>query len=468
MNDAAFTARPTGKTMKPICVVICNFNKQDFVLGAIASVQETAADIADILVVDNASTDHSVALIRDQFPDIRLDVLPVNIGGSGGFAHGMREAQQAGYRYIALLDNDAVVLPGTLAGMMSRLAHHEDIGVVGPAMCKMDTPEMVQEVGANVLPEDGAFHLNYPSERYSAISRELLECDYVPACCLMTTGAVIAQVGVFDEQFFLYWDDIDWCVRVKDAGWRVVADPLVCALHKGGGVNATNTIPRYYYWRNKLRFFRKHPKRYPASEIGAAITRDLARSVTFQRLNGMDELLIALRQGLDDAAAGVWGRYQGEAFPERGSGKQQLLHAMIPPGNYRFDFTAVLASNMSASRKLNSLCRFITSCSQFSATTHRFSVAPSALPPELMARVLNWPAQVMLADVPAGAAAKPIIVVPHLFDAGPLNPEAGEVMTDLFWNLIPPTVSGLTSLQVATEIDQLRQQVQHFFAQEEA
>lgn len=454
--------------MKPICVVICNFNKQDFVLGAIASVQQTAADIADILVVDNASTDQSVALIRDQFPGIRLDVLPVNIGGSGGFAHGMREAQQAGYRYIALLDNDAVVLPGTLAGMMKRLEQNAKIGVVGPAMCKMDAPEMVQEVGANVLSEDGAFHLNYPSERYSAISSELVECDYVPACCLMTTGAVIAEVGVFDEQFFLYWDDIDWCVRVKDAGWRVVADPQVCALHKGGGANATNTIPRYYYWRNKLRFFRKHPQRYPAAQICAAITRDLARSVTFQRLNGMDELLIALRQGLDDAATECWGRYQGAAFPERGNGKRQLLNRMIPPGHYQLDFSAVLASGMATSRMVNSLCRFITSCSQFPASSHSFSVASTALPPEVMTRVLTWPAHVIVADAPARPGAQQLTVVPHLFDAAELKLAAGTVLTDLFWNLIPPTVSGLTSLQLATDIAHLQQQVQRFFALEAA
>ncbi len=453
--------------MKPICVVICNFNKQDFVLGAIASVQETAADIADILVVDNASTDQSVALIRDQFPDIRLDVLPVNIGGSGGFAHGMREAQQAGYRYVALLDNDAVILPGTLAGMMTCLESQSDIGVVGPAICKMDTPEMVQEVGANVLSEDGDFHLNYPSERYSTIPVGLVECDYVPACCLMTTGAVIAQVGVFDEHFFLYWDDIDWCVRVKDAGWRVVADPLVCALHKGGGVNATNTIPRYYYWRNKLRFFRKHPQRYPASEICAAITRDLARSVTFQRLNAMDELLVALRQGICDAEAGIWGRYQGDAFPERGNGKRQLLNSMIPPGHYQLDFSAVMNSQMSASRKVNSLCRFITSCSQFAATSHTFSITASALPAELVSRVVDWPAHVVT-TLPVATECKRLTVVPHLFDAGTLQPAPDEVMTDLFWNLLPQAVSGATCLTVATEIDQLQRQVQHFFAQEEA
>lgn len=454
--------------MKPICVVICNFNKQDFVLGAIASVQQTAADIADILVVDNASTDQSVALIQAQFPSIRLDVLPVNIGGSGGFAHGMRAAQQAGYRYIALLDNDAVVLPGTLAGMMSRLEQNAEIGVVGPAMCKMDMPEMVQEVGANVLSEDGTFHLNFPSERYSAIPAELVECDYVPACCLMTTGPVVAQVGGFDEHFFLYWDDIDWCVRVKDAGWRVVADPQVCALHKGGGVNATNTIPRYYYWRNKLRFFRKHPQRYPAEDICAAITRDLARSVTFQRLNGMDELLVALRQGIHDAEAGIWGRYQGEAFPERGNGKRQLLNSMIPPGHYQLDFSAVMNSQLSASRKVNNLCRFITSCSQFPATTHSFRVASTALPPEVMSRVLAWPAQVSVGGEDAERGAQRLIVVPHLFDEAERKPVDGCVLTDLFWNLIPASVSGLTSLQIATEIAHLQQQLQRFFALEAA
>ncbi|WP_279486889.1 glycosyltransferase family 2 protein [Aeromonas veronii] len=70
--------------MKPICVVICNFNKQNYVLGAIESVQNTAGELADIIVVDNASTDDSVTLIRQYYPNIRLEVLKENVGGSGG------------------------------------------------------------------------------------------------------------------------------------------------------------------------------------------------------------------------------------------------------------------------------------------------------------------------------------------------------------------------------------------------
>ncbi len=117
---------------------------------------------------------------------------------------------------------------------------------------------------------------------------------------------VIEKVGVFDIEFFLYWDDIDWCVRVKDAGWRVVAQPQIQALHKGGGANATNTLPRYYYWRNKLRFFAKHQVRYDPNQFKHFLKRSLVRNVTFQYLSQTTELLVAMQRGLYDAECYQW------------------------------------------------------------------------------------------------------------------------------------------------------------------
>lgn len=453
--------------MKPICVVICNFNKQDYVLGAIESVQNTAGELADIFVVDNASTDDSAALIHQHYPNIRLEVLKENIGGSGGFAHGMRQAQLIGYRYIALLDNDAVVLPNTLSGMMELLANHNDIGVVGPAVCKMDNPEVVQEVGANVSLKDAtfSFHLNFAGESYSSIAMEQVDCDYVPACCLMTKAEIIERVGVFDEDFFLYWDDIDWCVRVKDAGWRVVAQPRLQALHKGGGANATNTLPRYYYWRNKLRFFAKHPVRYPPHQVKHYVQLSLARNITFQHLNAMDELLVAMQRGLQDAANSIGGRYQGAAFPERGSGKQKLLQAMVPPGVYLLDMSAVTKSDMSAERKHNSLCRFIVSCSQFSTESHRFVLAP-ALYGALSKSLRDWPESVKTLPLPESPITARLVVVPHLFDVTSTEVAHDELLTDLLWNLLPQTINGATALQIATVLESVRQSVDAFFAVE--
>lgn len=451
--------------MKPICVVICNFNKQDYVLGAIESVKNTAGELADIFVVDNASTDDSAALIRQHYPNIKLEVLNENIGGAGGFAYGMRRASQLGYRYIALLDNDAVVLPNTLAGMMEVLENNSDIGVVGPAICKMDNPEVVQEVGANISLKNATFELNFTSESYRSIVMELLDCDYVPACCLMTKTEVIEQVGVFDEEFFLYWDDIDWCVRVKAANWRVVAQPRLRALHKGGGVNATNTLPRYYYWRNKLRFFGKHSDRYPLDLVKHYLQLSLARNITFQVLNNMGELLVAMQRGLQDANNGDFGRYQGIAFPERQSGKQKLVQSMVPPGAYLLDLSSVTNSNMPAARKQNTLCRFIVSCGQFSADSHSF-LLDTELAEELAMKVQTWPQSVKTVLRSESSELTSLVVVPHLFDVDSIETTHNELFTDLFWNLVPQSINGATTVQVVKLLEAVRQSVDEFFAAE--
>lgn len=451
--------------MKPICVVICNFNKKDYVIGAIESVQSTAGELADILVVDNASTDGSVAQIHQRFPYIKVEVLRENIGGSGGFAHGMSQAKEIGYRYIALLDNDAVVKPDTLAKMMDLLENNSSIGVVGPAICKMDAPEIVQEVGANISLHDASFNLNFAGESYSSIAKGLIDCDYVPACCLMTKSEVIEKVGVFDVEFFLYWDDIDWCVRVKDAGWRVVAQPQIQALHKGGGANATNTLPRYYYWRNKLRFFAKHQARYDPNQFKHFLKRSLVRNVTFQYLSQTTELLVAMQRGLHDAANAVSGRYQGYEFPERATGKQKMVESMVLPGVYFLDLSAVLNSNISEEKKHNSLCRFVISCGQFSASTHRFEI-DQKLYDTLSKSVKDWPKTVTIKSMQELSAAVRLKVVPHLFDITSTVGRCDELLTDLFWNFIPSTISGATALKIATELETAHESVDKFFARE--
>lgn len=447
--------------MKSICVVICNYNKQEYVLDAIESVQINSSEIADILVVDNASTDESVLLIRQRFPDIQIDVLPENIGGAGGFAYGMRKAHKAGYRYIALLDNDAIVLPDTLQGMMSVLVNESDIGIVGPAICKMDYPEIVQEVGASIVLEDATFYLHHAAERYSSIPMQMSERDYVPACCLMTRSEVIDQIGVFDESFFLYWDDIDWCVRAKDAGWRVVAQPKLRALHKGGGANATNTLPRYYYWRNKLYFFSKHSKRYPLNDVDFYIKQSLSRNITFQSLNGMDELMPALKKGLNDALLGVTGRYQDGDFPERKNGKQQLIRAMIPPGNYKINLNYFLNSNIPEMRKNNHLCRFVNTLNQFSSDDYCFFIDDN-LCNSIFNRVHMWPKCVKNLSEISDMKVIPIIVFPHLYDVEPLELEGLGVSTDIFWNLIPHSISGGAALALANSLAVVQQDVDLF------
>lgn len=428
--------------MKPICVVICNFNKQDFVLGAIASVQQTAADIADILVVDNASTDQSVALIRDQFPCIRLDVLPVNIGGSGGFAHGMREAQQAGYRYIALLDNDAVVLPGTLAGMMDLLASQDNLGVVGPAICKMDNPDVVQEVGANVLGDSVYFELNHARQSYADVSHDMLECDYVPACCLMTRREVIEKIGVFDSEFFLYWDDIDWCTRAKLAGWRVFAAPQFRALHKGGGVASPDLTVRYYLWRNRILFFKKNINLFDKEQVINALSEKVAQYITAQILLGNHPTHII--SAVNDLMRGALGKHSGQRLGDYGCDKVSIIKQNIVPGDYLLSFK--IEENNLSIPLLGDFTRF---CEQLSADGYHFYITDEMVCDIIKdsRATLN---NVTLAREAVPAARQVVNVYAHVLSEKSV--EYGSPAVDLYWNCIPSMIEGRVAMQLANII----------------
>lgn len=177
----------------------------------------------------------------------------------------------------------------------------------------------------------------------------------------------------------------------------------------------------------------------------------------------MDELLVAMQRGLEDAAIG--GRYQGAAFPDRGSGKQKLLQVMVPPGVYRLDMSAVTKSDMSAARKHNSLCRFIVSCGQFSVESHRFVLDP-ALYEALSKSIRDWPECVNTVPLSESPTAVRLVVVPHLFDVTSTEVAHDEQLTDLLWNLLPQTIDGATALQIATVLESARQSVDAFFATE--
>lgn len=428
--------------MKPISVVICNFNKQEFVLGAIMSVKTTAAGQADILVVDNASTDRSVELIRHHHPDVTILTLPENIGGSGGFAHGMQYAYEAGYAYITLLDNDAVVLDGTLADMMQILSERRDIGVVGPAICKLDQPDTIQEVGANVLGDSVYFELNHARQSYAEVSHDMLECDYVPACCLMTRREVIEKIGVFDSEFFLYWDDIDWCARAKLAGWRVFAAPQYRALHKGGGVASPDLTVRYYLWRNRILFFKKNINLFDKEQVIDALSEKVAQYITAQILLGNHPTHIIA--AVNDLMRGALGKYSGQRLGDYGCDKVSIIKQNIVPGDYHLAFK-IEESNLSVPL-LGDFTRF---CEQLSADGYHFYITD-----ERVCDIIK-DSRAILSNVTLACEAVPAVcqvinVYAHVLSEKSV--EYGSPAVDLYWNCIPSMIEGRVAMQLANII----------------
>lgn len=303
-----------------VTAVICNFNKRDDVLRAVQSVLDSEGVAAEVIVVDNASTDGSAAALRQRFGGrIAVLAMPDNLGGAGGFATGMRAAAEAEGEFVLLLDNDAHLAPDTLAQLTGFLRRRPDAAVVAPVILDDGTSDLVQELGGRINVRF-AFEPNFRGTPRTALPAEPFACDYVAACCLLTRRAVIREVGVFDDSYFLYWDDIDWCARVRRLPHGgVFGLPSATAWHRGGG--AANPMARYYQWRNRLKFLAAHRERWPAGEFVPSLAEQAMTALVNAHLSGKEMVVASILAALEDVSAGRFGKCAHEG----------LLAALVAP-----------------------------------------------------------------------------------------------------------------------------------------
>lgn len=242
--------------MNSIAVVICNYNKRDYVINCIKSVFDSSFNDFDVYVVDNASTDDSVKAINNLYNGkVYLIQNQVNLGGSGGFNTGIEKVLNKNYKYIMLLDNDVVLDREAIQKLYEFLETNLDVGIVGSKICFLDNPEYIQELGADIDFNNFTIKPYYKNYIDNELIPEIVECDYVPACSLLVRTSTIRKVGIMKSSNFIYWDDIEWGYRFKKAGYRVVAYSKSKVCHKMGAAIKENTFATYYFWRNKINFF---------------------------------------------------------------------------------------------------------------------------------------------------------------------------------------------------------------------
>lgn len=263
-----------------LSIIILSYNTAALLRGCLTSVfsSQTPDDAWEIIVVDNASTDGSTDMVEKEFPGVRLVRNKKNIGFSAGNNVGIR---QACGDYVLLLNSDTEVGPGTMQAMLSFLQSRPDAGA---ATCRLVLPD------ASL---DPACHRGFPTpwaaltyflglekmfprfplfaqyhQRYKDISA-VHEIDSPSGAFFLVRKTVIDTVGLLDEDFFMYGEDLDWAYRIKQSGWKIFYNPAVSALHRkkqSGRAHADSTIRkqtrRYFYETMKL-FYKKHyAKRY--------------------------------------------------------------------------------------------------------------------------------------------------------------------------------------------------------------
>ncbi|MCM1154881.1 MAG: glycosyltransferase family 2 protein [Roseburia sp.] len=294
--------------MNTIGVFICNYNKADYVVKCVEKVIDQTFKDLDIYVIDNASADGSVAKLRESFGDtVHIIVNAENIGGSGGFNTGIKKAAELGYRYIMLLDNDAMLEEHAIEYLYEYLKTHEDVGFCGAETLNMDYPEIYQDFGGRL--DFDSFYMKGIMARSRKLELSVaMEADYVASCALLCRMEAVKAAGGMPEENFIYWDDVEMCMRCRRAGYKVVVLGLAKAYHDISGAGPQNLFLAYYANRNRYRFYTKYLPEERLDEFYDNVTYEL-----FSKLYGcppkkLMATMMTRWNAWDDFAHGITGK----------------------------------------------------------------------------------------------------------------------------------------------------------------
>jgi len=304
--ERAMTSRPAPD----LSIIIVNWNVRELLRACLASLTKDERrkmrddspssfvlrpSSLEIIVIDNASSDGSAAMVANEFPAVQLIANTENRGFSGGNNQGIAVAQG---RYIFFVNPDTVIIEDALAKLVRYLTAHPQVGVVGPQLRYGDGSQQSSRrrfpTFTTALFESTPLAWHWPGNPWarwyrmedgqtfevsqtSKVSRWYLmedgqtfeasetskvspgeEVDWLVGAALMTRRAVLEQVGGFDEGYFMYSEELDWCRRVKAAGWQIVYLPDAQIVHYEGKSSEQVVAARHIRFQtSKIRYFRK-------------------------------------------------------------------------------------------------------------------------------------------------------------------------------------------------------------------
>lgn len=315
--------------MKKIGIVICNYNKREYVVNCIQSVLESKTDDFDIYVVDNASTDDSVKAIREIYGGkVTVLVNKENLGGSGGFNTGIRRVLEEGYEYLYCLDNDVLVDENAVGALADYLDAHEDTGVAGSIVYHMDYPDYVQQYGLDIDFENYTAITHYADFPDDGSIPEVNFCDTVATCSVMIRTSCIrtTEIGIMPENNFIYWDDMEWIYRFTLAGFKVVTIKDSVVLHKmGSNTRPANTFINYYMWRNRINFFMKYTPEDKIDTMSYRILSAVFDSLYESMYREEHHVMQTISYAFYDAVRGVRGKAAEHKIMENDANDDKFL-----------------------------------------------------------------------------------------------------------------------------------------------
>jgi GT2 family glycosyltransferase len=249
-----------------LSVLIVNYRAREELQSCLKSLYEnTRIRPMEVIVVDNASDDGSVAMLEEDFPEVKVIASQENLGFGRANNVAMRKARG---RFYLLLNNDTIVRPGAIDTMVQLIKERDDVGIIGPLLRNEDGTVQISYgdmVGLRTEMQQKRLSARYESgDRWAQhavaqMSESEADVDWVSGACLLLRPELAGKKILFDESFFMYLEDVDLCARVRELGYRILFTPDAEIVHlKGKSVEANSERVALEYRRSQLYFYLKH------------------------------------------------------------------------------------------------------------------------------------------------------------------------------------------------------------------
>lgn len=250
-----------------VAIVVVNWNGLDYTSACLDSLRKVDFPNFKVLVVDNASQNPEGVQLKAAFPEIQMIQSKKNLGFTGGNNLGMKAALDQGFSHVLLLNNDTLVEPDFLDNMINIFVSDPKVGVVQPMICFLHDRGKIWSAGGKWRSFLSRAVTLGDRKKLDAYLVKTTELDWATGCAFLVSAKAIREVGPLDDHFFAYFEDVDWSLRFKRAGYQIRFCSEAKIYHEAGASSKSHgpegsLSPRvfYYHSRNQFYLIRKHSK----------------------------------------------------------------------------------------------------------------------------------------------------------------------------------------------------------------
>ena len=264
-----------------VYVIVINWNGREHLDACFASLLETTYGNVRILLVDNASSDGSVDFVRERFgADVRVELLALdqNLGWSGGNNAGIRRALEGGADHLFLLNNDTATAPDAISLLVSAMGADGHLGALAPRMVLFDQPDLLNSIGLRLSSIGAAWDIGIgriDGPRWHTPAPVIGVCGGA----MFLRASVLLETGLLPEDFEIYLDDLDLCLRIWNAGYTIKSCPEAVVRHKFSATMGEGARARHKYYLNTRNRFRIILRHFPVTSMLRVVPRVLLGEV---------------------------------------------------------------------------------------------------------------------------------------------------------------------------------------------